>query len=78
MVQLGDAPGLRRGDLDHRLLGLDRDQRLVGDDAIADADVPGDDLRLLQTFAEVGQPEGAHAYSNRLLTAPTTRSALGK
>ena len=32
-------------------------QRLVGDDVVADADVPGDDLGLLQALAEIGQRE---------------------
>ena len=56
-VQLGDQPGMRRRDLDHGLVGLDRDQRLVGHDVIALADVPGDDLGLLQALAEIRQVE---------------------
>ena len=59
--QARDASGSRRRHLDHRLFGLDRDQRLVGDDMIAFGDVPGDDLRLLQPFAEIGEREAAHA-----------------
>jgi hypothetical protein len=58
--QAGDASALGRGDLHHRLVGLDRHQRLVGDDVVALRDVPGDDLGLLEALAEVGQEELAH------------------
>ena len=64
LARLGEQPRdparLRRGHLDHRLLGLDRDERLIGDDMVAFRDMPGDDLGLLQPFAEIGQREGAH------------------
>ena len=59
-VQLGDEPGMRGRDLDHGLVGLDRDERLVGHDVIALADVPGDDLGLLQALAEIRQVKDAH------------------
>ena len=57
---LATCPALRRGDFHHRLFGLDRDQRLIDDDVVALGDVPGDDLRLLQAFAEIGKVERAH------------------
>ena len=56
----GDPAGLRRRHFDHRLFGLDRDERLVGHDMVALGDVPGDELGLLQAFAEIGQDKGAH------------------
>ena len=59
--QARDAARLRRWHFDDRLFGLDRDERLVGDDMIAFGDMPGDDLGFLQSFAEIGQREGAHA-----------------
>jgi hypothetical protein len=49
-----DMTGVRRGDVDHRFVGFNRHQRLIGDDMIAGGDVPGDDLSFLQAFAEIG------------------------
>jgi hypothetical protein len=51
---------LGRGDLDYGLLGLDRQQRLVGDDMIALGDVPRYDLGLAEALAEVRQIERGH------------------
>ena len=59
-VQPGDEPGIGGRDLDHGLVGLDRDQRLVGDDVIALADMPGDDLGFLEALAQIRQVEDAH------------------
>jgi hypothetical protein len=56
-----NAAALRRGDLDDGLVGLDRHQRLVDDDVIALVDMPGDDLRFFETFAEIRQHELTHA-----------------
>ena len=53
--QLADAARPRRRHLDHRFVGLDRDQRLVGDHLIARPHVPLHDLGLLQALAEVGR-----------------------
>ena len=58
--QARDAAAPRRRDLDHGLVGLDRHQRLIDDDVIALVDVPGDDLRLFEAFAEIRQHELAH------------------
>jgi hypothetical protein len=58
--QARDAAALRRGYLDHGLVGLDRKQRLVDHDVIAFVDVPGNYLRLFEAFAEVGEIELAH------------------
>ena len=55
-----DASAPRRRYLNDRLVGLDRNQRLIGDDVIAFIDMPGDDLRLFETFAEIRQHELAH------------------
>jgi hypothetical protein len=51
-----------RGHLDDRLVGLDRDHRLVGGEGVAGLDVPLDDGRLLEAFAEIGQVEDAHYW----------------
>src|SRR5207248_9445803 len=58
--QTRDAAALRRGYLDYGLVGLDRKQRLVDHDVIAFVDVPTNDLRLFEAFAEVGELELAH------------------
>ncbi|MGY4289515.1 hypothetical protein ACVWXO_008781 [Bradyrhizobium sp. LM2.7] len=55
-----DASARRRWYFDHRLVGLDGNERLIGDDVIALADIPADDLRLFKTFAKIGQRELAH------------------
>jgi hypothetical protein len=52
--QPSDMTGVRRGYVDHRFVGFDRHQRLIGDDMIAGGDVPDDDLGFLQAFAEIG------------------------
>src|SRR5204863_6723118 len=59
-AQPGDLPVLRRWHLDDRLLGLDRDERLIGHYMIALADMPRDQLGLLQAFAEIRQHKRAH------------------
>ena len=59
--QMFDVAGARRGNLDHRLFGFDRNQRRVGDHVIAFRDVPGDDFGVLQTFAQIGEVEDGHA-----------------
>ena len=52
-----DTAAQRRWDLDHRLVGFHRDERLVGDDVVTLVDVPCDDLRLFQAFAQIRQIE---------------------
>ena len=63
--ELLDLARPRRGNLDHRLRGLDGDERLVGLDVVAGGDVPLDDLGLLQSFAQVGQLECFHQVHSR-------------
>src|SRR5439155_2710636 len=75
--ELLDASGLRRWNLDDRLVGLHRDERLVDTDFVALLDMPLDDLRLLHAFAEIGQLEYFHAYSSAFLAASMIRSTLG-
>ena len=76
--ELLDAPGLRRWDLDDRLVGFHRDERLVDTDFVALLDMPLDDLRLLHAFTEIGQLEDfGHAYSSAFLAASMIRSTLG-
>ena len=58
--QVRDASTRRRRYLDDRLVCLDGNERLIGDDVIAFVDIPGDDLCLLKTFSEIRQHELAH------------------
>ena len=58
--KLRDPARLRRGDFHHRLLGLDRHERLVDDDMIAFRDMPRDELGLLQPLAQIRQAERRH------------------
>ena len=53
-VEARDAAGVGGGNVDDRLGGLDRQQRLVELDLVAGLDVPFDDFRFLQAFAEIG------------------------
>ncbi len=81
-MQRRNAARMGRRHLDHRLVGLDRDQRLVGDHMIADADVPGDDLRLLQSLSQIRQFKDLshgkpYAYSSTRRAAATMRSGDG-
>jgi hypothetical protein len=68
---LHQRPRPRRGDLDHRLVRLDRDERLVSDHPIPRPDVPAHDLGLLETLAQVGQREThqPHAIISRATEA---------
>ena len=68
----------RSGHFDDRLVGLDRDHRLVGLDGLAGLHVPLDDLGFLQALPEVGQVEDAHYwYSRTFRAAAATRAAFG-
>src|SRR6185436_7999203 len=58
-VDLVDAPGHRRGDLDRGLVGLHLEQRRVLGDDVTLAHVHLADLGLRQSFTEIGQDEGA-------------------
>ena len=51
------------GNLNHGLVGLDRDKRLIGHHVIALVNVPGDDLRLFEAFTEIRQDELTHGSS---------------
>ena len=61
--QASDAARARRGHLDHGLVGFDRHQGLVGDHMVALGDVPGDDFRLFQAFAQIRQQKLMHGPS---------------
>ena len=77
-VELFDAPGLRRRNLDDRLVGFHRHERLVDTYFVALLDMPLDNLRLLHAFAEIGQLEDpGHAYSSAFRAASMIRSTLG-
>src|SRR5439155_22036632 len=58
--QVRDASARRRRYFDDRLVGLDGNERLIGDDVIAFVDVPSDDLRVFKTFSKIRQHELAH------------------
>ncbi len=60
-VQPGDVAADRRGHFDHRFVGLDRNERLVGDDMITFTDMPRDDLGFVQSFTEIGHWKYVHA-----------------
>ncbi len=77
--QAGDRPGLWRGQLGLALVGEDLDQGLVTGHGVALVDQPFDDLRGLQTLADVGQPEHGHQHTARTArsAAATTRSTSG-
>ena len=51
------AAGDGGGDVHHRLRRFEGDHRLVEGDALAFRDVPLDDIRLGEPFAEIGEPE---------------------
>ena len=79
-VQGRDHAGERRGQLDDGLGGLHLGDDLVEGDGVPYRDLPGDDFRFRQSFAEVRQPEfldhcGAHPSSPlRELGRPRARS----
>ena len=58
-----DRPTLGRRNLDDRLVRLDGDERLIDDDAVPRGDMPGDDLRLLDSLSEIRQSKCLHANS---------------
>ena len=78
-AERGDVSAVRRRDLDHGLVGFDRDQRLVGDDVVARRHVPLHDLGVAQALAEIGQPEFgvAHVYRMTSRAAARMRSREG-
>ena len=43
----------------HRLLGLDRRQRLIDDHMVSFGDMPGDELRLPQPLRPVREVDGS-------------------
>ena len=75
-----DAARDGRGHLDHGLVGRHLDHRLVFGDAVADLDVPRDDLRGDRAFAEVRQLHdmAAHFASIVAFSAAATRAWPGK
>src|SRR5262245_5748589 len=75
--QASHAPTLWRGELDHSLVGLDGEKRLVNNDMIPFSDVPGDDFRFLKTLSEIRQQELTHNGSNLgYVNRQTWRAAL--
>ena len=63
--QVRDAAAPGRGHFDDRLVGFNRNERLIGDDMVALVDVPGHDLGFFKTFAEIRQCELAHAVPRK-------------
>ncbi len=73
--------GDRRRHFDRRLVGHHVDQMLVLLDAVADRDVPGDDLGLGRAFADIGQLEDIASHLKLSIArrmASTTRAGPGK
>ncbi len=62
------------GQVDDRLRGLDLGDHLVELDAVAGRDLPGDDLRLGETLAEIGQTELSQRHSHQ----PRSWSEFGR
>ena len=75
-VDLLDAPAHRGGDLHLRLVRLHLQQRRVFLDHVAFADEDGDDLRLGEAFAQVGQDE--LAGHRQRATWARTRGSRGR
>ena len=63
--KLGNSPRRAARDLlDHRLVGFNGNQGLVGNHIVPGIDVPSDNFRLLQTLTQVGKREGRHGRSS--------------
>ena len=86
-VKADDLPGVRAGELDDGLRGLDLDDHLIDVDLVSDLDLPRDQLRLGEAFAEVGKDELArtrihisthHSSQSQDSSASSTRSTVGK
>ena len=58
--KLRDPARLRRGYFHHRLLGLDRYQRLIDDDVVAFCHMPCNEFSLLEPFPQIWQAERRH------------------
>ena len=61
------------GDVHHRLRRFERDHRLVEGDAFALGDVPLHDVRLGETFAEVGEPKSRDGHGAYRKPRPGSR-----
>ena len=61
--ELGHSAGVRTGQLNQRLAGLDLEKNVVDLDLITDRDPPGDDVGLNQPFARIQQPESLQRHS---------------
>ncbi len=80
-VQRDDGALVRARQFDGRLSGFDVDQGLVQDDRVADVHLPGHDLGLDETFADVGQQEDLFAQLSNSITRSTAsrmRSTVGR
>ena len=67
-----NGPTKRHRYLDNRLLGLDLTQHLIGINGVPNRHMPFDDLRLLETGADIGESEfSTHQSSITLRTAST-------
>ena len=76
-VQRRDAARIGRRDFHHRLVGFDRDERLIDHDVVADGDVPVDDFDFVQAFAEIGEVEDLHEKLTTRRAASTICFSLG-
>ena len=70
--------GVRRGDLDRRLVGLDLHERIVLADRVAFLHGDPDDLTFVHAFAEIGELEFPHAHASVSWTVRVMSSASGR
>ena len=59
-VQLRHHPGIGAGQFDQGLGGFDLDEDLVDRHGVTGFDLPGGDIGLGQSFADIRQVEGTH------------------
>ena len=80
-ANLGEQPldtrRVGRRNLDHRLRGLHRQQRIVDRHGLAGLHAPFDDFGFLQSLAEVRELENLHHPSMTFRTASAIRATLG-
>ena len=74
----GHHAGVRRGQLDQRLGGLDLDDDVVDLDGVALLDPPGHDLGLGQALADVGEQVVSHALLLRTPAIGRRHRAAGR
>ena len=74
-AEFDDPAGIGARYLHLGLVGLDRAQRLVQFDVIADGDVPGGYRGVLEALTEIGNQEVLHALAHGCCVAFSTQSS---